>query len=182
MSDKKITTENIVANKQFITLLVPNQRRILAFILSLVPNKADAEDIFQMTLIQMWDSFDRFEPGTDFVAWAVTIARYKVYDFRKKVRGTKLQYSDELARLLEIESDRRFNAIPEKLRALRGCVKKLSMKDAKFLKLRYENDLSLQKIATRTGITFQAVHKSISVIHARLVRCVRLTMRREEAL
>jgi RNA polymerase sigma-70 factor (ECF subfamily) len=53
---------------EFLGLLVPNQRRIQAFILTLVPNVADAEDIYQETLSEMWNKFDSFEVGTDFVA------------------------------------------------------------------------------------------------------------------
>ena len=47
---------NLNSNKEtkaFISLLVPNQRRIQAFILTLVPNINDAEDIYQETISEM---------------------------------------------------------------------------------------------------------------------------------
>jgi len=67
----------------FMGLLVSNQRCIWAFILSLIPSKVDAEDVLQETLLEMWRKFDTFEIGTDFVAWGVTVAKYKVFEFRK---------------------------------------------------------------------------------------------------
>jgi hypothetical protein len=49
--------DNIIDHKYLISLLVPNQTRILAFILSLVPNISDAEDIYQEPVSTMWEKF-----------------------------------------------------------------------------------------------------------------------------
>lgn len=91
----------------FMSLVVSNQRSIWAFILCLVANKADAEDILQETLLEMWRKFDTFEVGTDFIAWGVTIAKYKIHEFRKKTKGAKLQFKNELVQLLESESEQK---------------------------------------------------------------------------
>ena len=79
MSDINIQAEDVKDPKarQFMSILVPNQRRILAFILSMVPNKQHTEDILQETLAEMWTKFEQFEIGTDFAAWGCTIAKYK---------------------------------------------------------------------------------------------------------
>ena len=45
----------------FINLLVPNQRQIQAFILMLVPNIDDAEDIYQEALSEMWKEYGAIE-------------------------------------------------------------------------------------------------------------------------
>jgi len=71
-------------SKAFLALLVPNQMRIQAFILTLVPNVADAEDIYQETVYVMWDKISTFEIGTDFVAWAVTIAKFKILELLRR--------------------------------------------------------------------------------------------------
>lgn len=166
--------------REFMSLLVPNQRSILAFILSLVPNKVDAEDILQEALTEMWKKFYQFEIGTDFTAWGVTIAKYKVFEFRRKTRGSKLQFNDKLVHILEVESDQKQKDISVHIDLLEKCTQKLESKEINFLKLRYENDLTLKKIAGRTGMSLQSVHRAISRIHAKLVRCIRLTLRQEE--
>ncbi len=162
---------------EFMNLLVPNQRKIFAFILGMVPNKADAEDIQQETLVKMWSNFDRFEIGTDFVAWGVTIAKYRIFEFRRKRKGSKLQFSEELLQTFVAESEQR---MPFHLDMLRKCMQKLTQKEVDFLKLRYGCDLTLKRIAERTGITIPAVHKAISLIHNRLARCVRLSLYQDE--
>ena len=51
--------------QKFMALLVPNQRRIHAYILYLVPNSSDAEDILQETLAEIWNKFDDFKEGSN---------------------------------------------------------------------------------------------------------------------
>lgn len=133
----------------------------------------------QETLATMWGKFNQFEVGTDFVAWSVTIAKYKVLEFRRKTKGSKLQFGDKLSHILEVESDQKLKETSKHIDALRGCVQKLAMKEITFLKLRYENDLTFKNIAARTGMSLQGVHKAVSLIHAKLVRCIRLTLRQE---
>jgi len=180
MSDRDNQFNNVSQPGKFMSLLVPNQRRILAFILSMAPNKQDTEDILQETLAEMWNKFDRFEIGTDFVAWGCTIAKYKILEFRKKTNHSRLQFNDNLIRILEIESEQKLKKMPSYIDALQQCMQKLSLKEIGFLKHRYEDDLTLTKIASRTGISLQGVHKAISIIHSKLVRCIRTSLRLEE--
>lgn len=57
------------------------------FALKLTRNETDAKDLYQDTLIRIFMNKDRFEPGSNFKAWAVTIMRnIFINEFRKKVR------------------------------------------------------------------------------------------------
>jgi RNA polymerase sigma-70 factor (ECF subfamily) len=58
-----------IDGREFIRLLTANQSRIYAYIVSLVPNFNDADDIMQETTTMMWERKEDFESGTDFVAW-----------------------------------------------------------------------------------------------------------------
>ncbi len=53
---------------------------------------ADAEDILQLTKLQLWHIFDQFEQGTNFLAWARQVAFYQMLNFRRaeKVRHLPL--------------------------------------------------------------------------------------------
>src|SRR3954451_5564527 len=70
--------------KLFLRLFLQNQRRLYAYILTLLPNRADADDVLQDTTLTMWDKFDAAEPPTDFLAWGRRIAFHKVLDCNKK--------------------------------------------------------------------------------------------------
>ena len=52
--------------QQYLTLLGQHEGRLLGFILSLVPNWADADDIAQEVRIRLWKQFDGYDPAKDF--------------------------------------------------------------------------------------------------------------------
>src|SRR5437660_4563512 len=70
--------------KVFLSLFLQNQRRLFAYILTLLPNRTDADDVLQDASLVMWDKFDADQPPTDFLAWARRVAYHKVLDFYKK--------------------------------------------------------------------------------------------------
>ena len=176
MDKKQITVEH----KAFIGLLVPNQTRIQAFILTLVPNVTDAEDIYQEAISMMWDKIETFEMGTDFVAWAVTIAKFKVLEFRAKQKKSKLQFTDKIYESLESSAASKKHAVQERLDVLKKCIRELSEREKDLLKMRYELDLSFQKISLRIGKTTPAIHRTIAIIHSKLALCARRVFRQEE--
>jgi RNA polymerase sigma-70 factor (ECF subfamily) len=51
---------------EFVQLFAQSSRRIYAYIRTLVPNQADAEDVFQETSKVLWEKFADYEIGTDF--------------------------------------------------------------------------------------------------------------------
>ncbi len=177
-SSPKIHKDDAKAN-EFMKLMVPNQRRILSFIAHLVPQKNDAEDIYQETLAEMWKKFDEFLPGTDFDKWGITIARFKIFNFRRKTSKSKVHFSEDVIEIIQKESDKQSRYIDDCLDVLQRCVKKLSGRQLQYLRMHYEEGLSCRKIASQIGITHQAISKTMNRIHAALVKCVRLTLGQE---
>lgn len=169
--------------KRFMSLLIPNQKQIHAFILYLVPNRTDADDILQDTLSEMWNKFQEYREGTNFVSWGLTIAKYKVYTFMRK-NNRYCRLSNETMDLLqqEVESNQGLSFVQERIEILKKCIAKLSYKEKKILRLRYERNLTFDGIAEQFGISMQAAYKAMSRIHACLAKCVQLTLRLRGAL
>jgi RNA polymerase sigma-70 factor (ECF subfamily) len=58
-----------------------------AFSMKLTGNYDDAEDLYQDTALRIMTNADKYNPGTNFKAWAVTIMRnIFINNYRKKVR------------------------------------------------------------------------------------------------
>ncbi len=167
--------------ERFLRLLTPIQGRIYAYILSHWPNRSDADDIMQETTAVIWKKFDSYEPGTDFLAWAVTVAKYTVMKYRKNRNNHPIQLNDEAIKALQAESDTFFKKYDGRLSALKECVKKLPQRDSTFLELRYEQEMSAQRIANRFDISARAVYKTLSRVHDVLMRCVRYSMAEDAA-
>src|SRR5262245_59845701 len=82
--------------KLFLRLFLQNERRLYAYIVSLLPNRADADDVLQEASLVMWDKFDEQSPPDDFAAWGCRIAYFKVLDFYKKSHRSRVRFSQAL--------------------------------------------------------------------------------------
>ncbi len=169
-----------IKSKKFMALLVPNQRRIHAYILCLIPNSSDADDILQETLAELWNKFEDFTEGSNFIAWSLTIARYKTLSFRQKNKNSKVIFSDHINELLDSESEKGLDDAQREIGFLKRCMEKLSSKQKDYVLMRYEQELTLRQIASRVGVSMQAVHKSICRIHTSLARCVETNLHLED--
>lgn len=158
--------------EKFLHLWTLIQGRVYAYILSHWPNRSDADDIMQETISIMWKKYDTYKPGTDFLAWAVTIAKYVLMTFRKKQNNNPIKFNDEAIKLLEEKSEVFMNTIDSRLRFLESCVKKLPAKDANLLKLKYTHELPAQAIAMRFGMSVRTVYRSLSKVYITLMRCI----------
>ncbi len=161
---------------EFLRLLMANQKRIYAFILGMVPNHEDADDLFQETVLVMWSKFDTFARGTSFTAWGMTVARYQILSARKRYSQRCLLFSENALELLQKDSDHFVEKIDERVRALRNCVRKLNDKDYALIRMRYEREIKVKTIAEQLGHSVQSIYKRIARIHDMLLRCVRRTV------
>src|SRR5207302_10491456 len=80
-------------SRLFLRLFLQNERRLYAYILTLLPHRADADDILQEASLVMWDKFDETNPPSDFTAWGCRIAYFKVLDFYKKRQRSRVRFS-----------------------------------------------------------------------------------------
>ena len=79
----------------FLRLFLQNERRLYAYILTLLPHRADVDDVLQDASLVMWDKFDEQHPPNDFTAWGCRIAYFKVLDFYKKRQRSRVCFSQE---------------------------------------------------------------------------------------
>lgn len=172
-------TESSQTN-EFLRLLMANQKRIYAFILGMVPNHEDADDLFQQTVLVMWSKFDTFARGTSFTAWGMTVAKYQILSARKRHSQRRLLFSEGALELLQEDSDRFVRRMDERIQVLRSCIGKLRRRDYELIRMRYEREIAVKTIAEQLGQSVQSIYKRIAHIHDVLLRCVRRTIGREE--
>ena len=163
-----------VKSEEFLNLLMQKQMRIYAFILSIVRNFEDADDIFQDTVNTMWQKFSESQPIQDFVAWGIQMAYYKILDYRKKQKSSvHIHFDSQLfdkvlaaAKNINMECD-------ERIEKLKKCLKRLGPRGKKIIELRYYQDLKPQQISELLGLSILNVYKIMSRIHSQLVHCVK---------
>ena len=158
----------------FVKLLTANYNRIYAYIINMVPHDSDADDIMQETATVMWKNFDRFEPGTNFVSWAVTVAKFQVLKYRKKKRNrSRLLLSDRAYELLIEDTEKIQQEGSDRLGALRECLKKLPDRDQQFIKMRYSEGATARVVAQKVGASIDAVYRHGARLNNLLLSCIR---------
>jgi RNA polymerase sigma-70 factor (ECF subfamily) len=88
--------------QEFVALLIDHQEVIRSYIITQIPGSPDIRDVLQEVNIVLWEKMKDFEPGTNFGAWACTVARYKVLEHRRREarRNGLLIFNDDLCRAI----------------------------------------------------------------------------------
>lgn len=168
---------DIDTDEAFLRLFLRSERRILGFILFLVPHLADAEDLLQETCSIMWNKFQQFEQGTDFTAWGISIARYRVLTYRRKAASGRVCFNESLMHQIADAAVNVGSKSDVRLTALQSCLARLKEKDRELIRLRYFAENSTKQIADQRDRSIDAVYKSLNRIHDALLLCIRRSLK-----
>lgn len=156
----------------FVRLLTQHERIVYAYILRLVVNWNDADEILQETNIRLWEEFDRFEPGTNFRAWAIRVAHYQVLTWRKRRDRSRLVFDEAAIASLAARPEEESAADDGRRVALADCMQKLPVKSRDLVARCYANDTTIRDAATDLRRSTEAVYKSLQRIRLALHDCI----------
>ena len=157
----------------FVSLFAQSQYEIHGFVLTLVPNRADADDVMQTTSIVLWRKFDQFTPGTNFVAWACQIARLEVQNFRRVKGRDRLIFDDSLLQSLGSLRLSMYDELEVHRGLLRDCITRLRQDDRELIRRCYgKKAASAKMVAAELGKPVNTVYKALIRIRRGLYECV----------
>src|ERR1700747_1650818 len=113
------------SRKRLMALMTQHQRRIFAYIYTLVPDRYDAEDLLQETSVIICEKFNEFEDGTDFVAWACQIAYWRIRYSRQKYARSKVVFNQEIVDAVAQTACTMAEELDDRHVALANCLQKL---------------------------------------------------------
>jgi RNA polymerase sigma-70 factor, ECF subfamily len=169
-----------LTNDEFVALLTAAQRRLYAFVCTLVVDRSDAEEVLQETNLTLWQQIERFEPGTDFLAWACRVAHFKVLKLRDSRKRQRVVLDDAVIELLAteaIEEQRVAGRLAaeryeQRRLALVACLDELSDRNRTALLLHYQGGQSLATIGAQLGRTANAVAQLLHRVRSALRGCL----------
>ena len=167
--------------EDFVRLLASHERRIYAYILSLVPNWADADEIFQETNVRLWRDFSQFDPGTNFAAWAIRVAYFQVLTWRKRAARNQLIFDDALLQSIAERQEALIPLAETRHRALGDCMQELTVHSRELLAQCYAPGARVKEVAKSLDRTGPSVYKALQRIRASLRTCVERRMKMEHA-
>jgi len=154
-------------------LVVKHRHEVIAYLYSALPDYHAVEDVFQEVCLVAVQKAADFQDGTNFAAWARTIARNKLREQLRKRAGVLLDdaFFESLDRAFE-EARATLDPDPRK-EALRQCLSELQEGARQIVSLRYAEGLDPAAIADRMGRSRASVNSLLQRIREILKECVR---------
>ncbi len=159
-------------SERFVREITRCQNSVFAYILSLAPDPDTARDILQDTNVVLWQKAHEFEEGTEFMAWACTVARYEVLAHRRDHQRDRHIFGDALLATIAEQAVELPSEPDERARAFEDCLADLPPKQRALIAARYQPGASVKAMAQARGQSPAALSVSLSRIRKSLAGCV----------
>jgi RNA polymerase sigma-70 factor (ECF subfamily) len=147
------------------------------FILGLLPDHNRAEDVFQEVFLTVSRKAGEFTPGSNFLAWARSVARLKVLEACRASRSGPHPLDPDTLEALAGSAEELDDSWGARREALARCLGQLAPRAREILEMRYSDEfLPPPEIASRLSWTVGAVHVALSRARKFLQECTRRRM------
>lgn len=161
------------STESFVSQFARSEFELRSYILTLLPHWADADDVLQRTSIILWRKFGEWQPGTNFTAWACSIARFEVKNFLRTKERDRHYFTDELVESIGDTRAEMSVELADRRDALRACLQKLSPRDREVIDACYAHEPILAKdAAVKLGRQVNTVYKALIRIRRVLFECI----------
>ena len=151
------------------------QRSLYAYILSLLPNRSDAEDILQETNLILCKKANEYDPKGHFQGWAFRIARYQIMAHITKQKRSKISFSNELVESMT-DDDFDLKRLNVTRKALQICYELLPRHMQSIARLRFKEEKNLKEISKIVNRPLGSISATLHRIRHNLLNCVRQKM------
>ncbi|MBL4883410.1 MAG: sigma-70 family RNA polymerase sigma factor [Planctomycetaceae bacterium] len=159
-------------HEKFLLEFTKIRKPLYAYIFSLLPNRDDAEDVFQRTSLILWRKIDQFVQEGSFFSWSCGVAFYEVRNFLRVTSGKRLQFRDEFIQQLADERGASLNNRDQRYPALQNCLQKLQKKDRELIDQVYSTSDSIQELAELKGKAVQSLYNRLNLLRGQLAECI----------
>lgn len=157
---------------EFVRLWTSASPRVHSYLVTLIFNWADAEDLLQDVGVTAWEKFLDYDPDRDFLTWVKGIARNKVLTFRQKRSWSCLVQSEELLARIEQAVEAEPYSLDARHHALQVCLERLTDAERRLLSVSQSQADTLKSVAEQSGRSAQSLYKAVQRIRSQLFQCV----------
>ena len=146
----------------------PYNKILYNYILSRVSNAEDVQDIFQETILAIWQGLDNYKGNSSFKTWTIGIARRKIADFYR------LHYKDkDFHSLEEIDMEKtpsELNSLDHAIHSMdiKNSLNTLASEDRELLFLIFNAGLTYKEVENITGIPEGTVKSRVYYLKKKL--------------
>lgn len=160
-------------------LFVKHVSAIRGFIEAFVPDFNRAEDVLQECFLTVAAKADAFREGSDFLAWALAIAKFKVLESLRQPWAKVCSLSPEVIKTLSADAPMD-DSTDNSQTLLQECMEELSPRAKEVIELRYGEACKPAEIARRLQWTPQSVYVALSRARALLRDCIERKAKQQE--
>lgn len=172
MSKGKESIEPKATRASIADALKSAQAMLHAFIVTLIGNLPDADDILQETNFRIFKESGDFDGSKSFASWARSIAFYEVKSWRQRQRRERLVFDNDVLETVAEEDRAQTKNLEARYVRLDGCLEKLPKEWRQIVNARYYQNRSVQEIADRLRKTPNAVSLVLMRARAALAECI----------
>ncbi|MBB3208976.1 RNA polymerase sigma-70 factor (ECF subfamily) [Rhodopirellula rubra] len=165
-----------VAN--FVQLFTTNERRIRAFLFTLLGDRDSVDEVMQNVSTVLWKKFNELEDPTGFLKWAYVIARFEVLAYRRRLARDRFVLDEDLITTLaeEYTGDNESLDIEERIRYLSDCLTRLEGNDRHLLIAAYASGTPINRVAEKHSLPVNRLYKLLGRLRRRLKECVEMKL------
>jgi RNA polymerase sigma-70 factor (ECF subfamily) len=155
------------------------QRSLYAFILTLVRQAADAEDVLQETNVVLWQKAAEFDTTRPFMPWALRIAHLQAMAHLKRQKRVPMTFDEPLLAELAEEAIAESAELDSRRQALAGCLQRLPTRQRELIARRYQPGGSVNELARQAGKTPKAMSEMLRRVRRALLTCIERKLAQE---
>ena len=160
-------------------LLTQCQSRLYGFLFKRLADREQAREVLQQTNLVLCRKASDYRAGTNFFAWAVTVARYQFMSYRTTQARNRLVFTDQVGLLIDQEEEVTPPFITQCLVHLRHCIQALSGDNRDLLEKRYDAGQSIKQISAVLDRSVGSIKVKLHRLRRSLMDCIQGRLKEE---
>ena len=110
---------------EFLQMITEFQGRLFGFVLTMLGDVDQANEVLQETNLVLWRKSDEFRSGTDFKAWSFRVAHFQVMAFRQRQIRDRLVFGDDVLEQITRDAAIQDEVYQQRVDRLENCIASL---------------------------------------------------------
>ncbi len=163
--------------KRFIEALTRHQPALEAFCHAQLAQRQNVQEVLQATCVKLWEKSGEWDPKSEFLPWAFSVARFTVLSHLRDRMRDRLIFDEDVVLAMAAETETAAGQFEDRREALGACLKKLKPEQRDLLEEHYIVGRSIREVAGAAGRSESAVKMILLRLREQLSACIERQLR-----
>ena len=162
---------------RFIEALSRHQPALEAFCHAQLAQRQDAQEVLQATCVKLWEKSGEWDPATEFLPWAFSVARFTVLSHLRDRMRDRLVFDEDVVLAMADETETAAEQFEDRREALGACLQKLKPEQRDLLQEHYIAGRTVRELSSATSRSESAVKMILLRLREQLSACIERQLR-----